>query len=212
MWLIDQPEILSTINLIPSAAYRGIPLTLIIGLPAMLLIIIFARKLTPVRLIFLVLVFWLPLYANTVYNASYDLVENFSYHDLNLSKKRVLRLCNIDHRQGLNNSFCQLFSFFIQSKKVLPKNPTVALAVAPGMDIFFQYYLFPDFKFSDQAKADYLLYYFPFDYRFLDGSLYRRGKDPNGSDKKMIGNYFLKGALGPAKLILEKTTNANTRP
>lgn len=212
MWLIDQPEILSTINLIPSAEYHGIPLTFIVGLFAMFFIIILCRKLSALKLILLIMAFWLPLYANAAYNASYDLIENFSYFELNLSKKRVLRLCNMDHRQDLNNNYCQLYSFFIQVRKILPKDSTLGIAAAPGMETFFYYYLFPDYKFSEALSAGQLLLYLSANYRFEDGVLYQRGKDLYGSDEKKIGNYLLRGSVGSSKLMLEKNFNDNILP
>lgn len=206
MWLTDQPEILSTINFIPAQTFRGFSLTVIIGASTLAVFFILRRKIrTHVSWAAAVIAMaWLPLYANLIYNASYDLIENSDYNRLNLEKRRILRLCNMDHRQGLGNSFCQLYSFFSYAKSLLPQNSVVSLAVDPGVSPFFTYYLYPHLTIGNVAEADYLLFYYPIDYRYENGILYKRSGSVETREELKIGEYVVRGAMGRAKLILEK--------
>lgn len=201
----DLPELFYTINFMPGIKVGRLTLTLISGLfliLAGLIAFYFKKKLSEKTykaiLLGLIVVAWLPLYINFTYNNLYDLSENFKALPYSDSSKRVLRVCNIDNRQDLGGAYCGLFSFMTFIKNRLPAGTEAELLAAPGLDAYFIYYLYPDYKIVD--SSDYLLFYRANNYLFKDNTLYKRA----GGKNLIIGKYKLLFAKSNLEFILKK--------
>lgn len=208
----DLPELFYTINLTPGILLPGIkfgPLTLslVSGLflifASLIFFLIFhfkklGEKKYQVILFSLIIVAWLPLYINFTYNNLYDLSENLKALKYNNLNKRILRMCDIDNRQNLGGAYCRLFSFFTFIKNHLPAGTEVQLLTAPGREIYFNYYLYPDYKIVD--NSNYLLFYSPNNYMFKNNILYKR----EGKKNLIIGKYEMLFAKSDIEFILKK--------
>lgn len=206
------PELFYTINLTPgilisSIKFNPLSLTLASGLALIfanliIFLIFYLKKLDEKKynaiLFGLIVIAWLPLYINFTYNNLYDLSENFKVLKFSDSSKRVLRLCNMDNRQNVGGVYCRLFSFFTFIKNNLPAGSEVQLLTSPGLDAYFNYYLYPDYKIVDQA--DYLLFYYPNSYIYKDSLLYHR----QGDKDFVMGKYKILFAKGNGEFILKK--------
>jgi len=203
----DLPELFYTINLIPGINFGTLTLTLISGLfllLAGLIIFLFfyfkklGEKKYQTILFSLIAVAWLPLYLNFTYNNLYDLSENLKALKFSDPSKRILRMCDMDNRQNLGGVYCRLSSFFTFIKNNLSAGSEVELLTSPGLDGFFNYYLYPDYKIID--NADYLLFYYPANYIFNNNILYKR----QGGKDLIIGKYKMLYAKSDAEFILKK--------
>ncbi|PIR12910.1 hypothetical protein COV49_03850 [Candidatus Falkowbacteria bacterium CG11_big_fil_rev_8_21_14_0_20_39_10] len=214
MILADQPEILSTINIIRPILFKNISLTKIIGLSLIFVIVILFISKNKAKIIknnfnqilfYLFLAFWLPLFVNHFYNNMYDFKENIENIHLNQGEKTKDRICKIDNYQNLGGSFCQSFSFVNFSRQALPENSNISVLTTPGLQPYFHYYLIPYYKFADKVgEADYLLYNISSpDYYFIEGRLYRKSKIKSEEDQ-LIGNYRVFNLLNKRQIILQK--------
>ncbi|MBI2459769.1 MAG: hypothetical protein HYV53_04465 [Parcubacteria group bacterium] len=208
----DLPELFYTINLTPGILLKVIkfgPLTLsltsgifLIFISLIFFLIFYLKKLDEKKcqtiLLGLIIMAWLPLYINFTYNNLYDLSENFKTLKFSDSSKRVLRLCNMDSRQNAGGVYCHLFSFFTFIKNNLPAGNEVQLLTSPGLDAYFNYYLYPNYKIV--KKADYVLFYYPGGYIYKNNILYKKqdGKD------LIIGEYKMLFIKNNAEFILKK--------
>jgi hypothetical protein len=211
--LTDLPEAFYTINLLPgilmpTKKFGLLTLALIIGAffiiacLAVFFIFYFRKNLGSKKyysiLLGLIAAVWLPLYLNFSYNNVYDLTENLSWLKYSVSAKRILRTCQMDNRQNLGNIYCRLFSFFTFTKNSLPVGTNVQLLTSPGLDGYFDYFLYPNYKIVN--SADYILFYYPNDYIYKDNILYHR----QGDKDFVVGKYKILFAKSAAELILKK--------
>ncbi len=208
----NSPELFYTINMIPGILISGmkvnsLTLVLVSGLAlifagSIAFLIFYFKNLGENKfqmiLLGLIVIAWLPLYINFTYNNIYDLSENLGALKYSNSSKNILRICNIDNRQNLNGIYCRLFSFFTFVKNRLPAGSNVKILVAPGMDAYFNYYLYPNYKIVDQA--DYILFYHPNNYLFKNNILYKRENNKN----IIIGKYEMLSAKSNTEFILKK--------
>jgi len=208
----DLPELFYTINLTPPILLQGIKfgplsITLITGvflLLAGLIVFLFfhfkklGEKKFRAILFGLITLAWLPLYLNFTYNNLYDLSENLKALKFSDSSKRVLRLCNMDNRQNVGGVYCRLFSFFTFIKNNLPAGTEVELLTSPGLDGYFNYYLYPNYNIVKQA--DYILFYYPNSYIYKDNILYHR----QGDKDFVMGKYKILFAKSNGEFILKK--------
>ena len=217
--LFDQPEIFSTINIIPGIAYKNISIALFFGgfLILFCLLFFFLKRKSKIidknfnNIIFILfLIFWTPLFVNFFYNNTYDFIENFEYAKYDISGKRILRYCNMDNRQGLSGLSCMMFSFFTFSKNNIPEHSKVKLLASPNTAAYFYYYLYPYFKITkDINESEYLLYYYSPNFKYTDGKLYqiifnKPGDYRDVKEEVEIGEYSAVANLGPGRLILKK--------
>jgi len=204
----DQPEAFLTINMIPGILYNSVSFTRVFGaiFVALILLMVFLRRKSKsinenfnnIIIVFFA-IFWTPLFINFFYNNIYDLSENLQYSKHDISGKRIIRLCNIDHRQNLGGTFCKLFSFITYSKNNLPQKTEVKLITSPSLNPYLHYYLYPYFTFNNNA-SNVLLYFSP-DHYYEDSALYKKNKNDNIE----IGQYIVVGNMGPGRLILKKS-------
>lgn len=213
---LNQPEIFSTINFIPPVYYNNKSATLILGIIFIFtaLGLIFFRSKIPILkkyeakkiLLVIVIIFWLPLYAVSLYNNIYDLKENLDIYKLNIQGKRVVRFCNMGFYQGAGDVACKFLSFITLIKNSLPHNLSYKLLTLPGFETNFNYFLYPDFvpakSFSD---ADFVLLYHPSDYYYENNKLYQRIINNNQLKAVEMGKYDLVSSMGDGILILKKS-------
>ena len=213
---LNQPEIFSTINFIPPVYYNNRPLTLILGVIFVfvaLWLIFFKSKLPLLKkyqtnkiLLVIMVIFWLPLYAVSLYNNIYDLKENLDINKFNTQSKRVVRLCNMGFYQGAGDVACKFLSFTTLIKNSLPHNSSYKLLTLSGFETNFNYFLYPDFVpakfFSD---ADFVLLYHPSDYYYGNNKLYQRIINNNQPKAVEMGKYDLVSSMGDGILILKKS-------
>jgi len=206
-FIFDQPEVFYTINIISGIIYKNISISLILSsvLFLLCLLVVFRKRKSSFInnnfcriILFLFLIFWTPLYINFFYNNIYDFIENYQSAKYDIAGKRIIRLCNIDHRQNLNGSACQLLSYINYAKNNLPDKTSVKIISSPSINTYLNYYTFPYFNIND--KADYLLFYFPSDYYFKDNIVYKKNKDKDDE----VGQYSVVGSLDNNRLILKK--------
>lgn len=212
---LNQPEIFSTINFIPPVYYNNKSVTLILGVIFVFValgLIFFKNKLPLLKnyqtnkiLLVVIVIFWLPLYAVSLYNNIYDLKENLDIYKFNIQSKRVVRFCNMGFYQGAGDVACKFLSFTTLIKNSLPHNSSYKFLTLPGFETNFNYFLYPDFvpakSFSD---ADFVLLYYPPDYYYDTNKLYQRIINNNQPESVEIGKYDLVGSMGDGILILKK--------
>ena len=104
----------------------------------------------------------------------------------------------MDNRQNLNGIFCRVSSFTTFIKNNLPAGKEVKLLTSPGLNGYFNYFLYPNYKTADQA--DYVLFYYAPNYVYKNEHLYKR---ENGQDL-VIGRYDIIAAKSNAEFILKK--------
>ncbi len=211
MFFYNNPEVFFTINLVTGLLYKGRPFLWILGGLFVLLsvFLLLAKKRFKIvyikfnqMLLALILFFWLPVFINLTYNNVSDSLDNLEYTEYDTSGKRIIRLCNMDFNQNGGGACCQTFSFISYAKNKLPEKSTIKLVTSPFLLPFLHYYLYPYFNFSDSIdNADYLLYYWPEDFYYNDGVLYKK---ISGDSYGYVGKYLVIGNMGPHKLILEK--------
>lgn len=212
--LLHTPEVSYTINIVRGFLYKNIPLLWIVGIIFSLCIFIlffikkFVKRVRIINnnfrliIICLILIFWLPLFINLFYNNVYDFTDNLDYYKYDISGKRIIRLCNIDHYQKLGNVYCRIFSFILYTKNTLQTGETIKILSHPFMANYFQYYFYPYFNFTDSIeKADYLVYYYSSDFYYQDNILYKKFSD---NKDEIVGRYDIVGARGSQEIILKK--------
>lgn len=213
---LNQPEIFSTINFIPPVYYNNKPVTLMIGaifIFAALGLIFFKSKLPFLKqyhvnkiLLVVMVIFWSPLYAVSLYNNIYDLKENLDIYKLNNQGKRVVRFCNMGFYQGVGDVACKFLSFTTLIKNSLPHNSSYKLLILPGFETNFNYFLYPDFLPAESFNgADFVFLYYPPDYYYDNNKLYQRTVSNNQPEAVELGKYDLAGSMGDRILILKKS-------
>ncbi len=169
----DQPEAFFTINYIPGFFIEKIPLTIMIGTVFVLCFLFFYFFKTKKKnnfFIFLILVFWMPVYAIYFYNNFYDIAENLKIIKRENSVKRILRICNMERYYSNSSAYCRIFSFVDIMGSALPYGTEVKLLTSPYLSPYVQYYLYPYLKFNDNSK--YILLYYSNKHYYEDGSVY----------------------------------------
>ena len=214
--LFDQPEVLSTINIVQGFLYKDVPLLWIIGgifIFATFILVILKIKFDILKInftsiiIFIILIFWLPLLINFFYNNVYDFKENLEMFKHDVSGKRIIRYCNMDRRQGLNGEFCDLMPFIKVIKETIPKNSTVKISSKLGMSPYFYYYdLYALYNFvHDPRQADYVIFYYSPDYYFKNDILYQAKNDFNNlAEDRKIGKFSIIKRTGAYLVIFKK--------
>jgi len=202
-FLFDQPETFYTINFIPGIKYGKYDAIFLLGtiliILSVLIFLIFRKNKTKMNnyLIIFFFIFWMPLYANLFYNNVYDFKENIDLLNSSDREKRQERLCNMEKRQTGGGYYCNLFKYLEFIKNKLPANSEYDLVVFQGSEVYFNYYLFPDFKYNKNSY--YILFYYPNKYIYQDNKLYRI---ENGK-KIEIGNYKVFAQLDYGQYILK---------
>jgi hypothetical protein len=170
---IDQSESLASINGIPAVDYWGLNSTLLLGYIFLLvftLLFIFRRRLNHKYAgLFVIALFWLPLYANFTYNNIYDLWENADYWALDLGYKLQKRHCDIDRRNFYGNDFCRLPAFARFIKENIPPGHKVDIFSDYSTKVYLRYHIYPEHRLAE--PADYLITAGG-PYRYQSGVLY----------------------------------------
>lgn len=216
IFFIDQPEVLSTINIIQGYLYKNVPLLWIIGgifIFAIFVLVILKIKFDILKrnftniIIFIILIFWLPLFINFFYNNVYDVKENLEMFKHDVSGRRIIRYCNMDHRQGLNGEFCDLMPFIKIIKETIPEKSTIKISSKLGMSPYFYYYdLYNLYNFvHDPRQANYVIFHYSPDYYFKDSILYQAKSDFNNLvEDREIGKFSIIKRTGTYLVIFKK--------
>ena len=213
---LNQPEIFSTINFIPPVYYNNKPVTLMIGIIFIFvsLSLIFIKNKIPLFkkykinkiLLVVMIIFWLPLYAVSLYNNIYDLKENLDIIKFNTQAKRVIRFCNMGFYQGAGDVTCKFLSFITLIKNSLPLDSSYKLLTFSGFETNFNYFLYPDFVPAKSiSDADFVLLYHPSDYYYGNSKLYQRIINNNQPKAVEMVKYDLVSSMGDGILILKKS-------
>ncbi len=219
LFFIDQPEVLNTINMVQGYLYKDFPVLWIIG--GIFILVILAFLILKIRIdilkrnfinivIFIILIFWCPLFINFFYNNIYDLKENFGLFRQDISSKRIIRYCSMDYHQGLNGEFCDLMPFIRVIKDTIPEGSTIKISSKLGMSPYFYYYdLYNIYNFTHNPfKAEYVVVHYSPDYYYNDNVLYQKMDQFNKlSSNREIGNFSIERRTGTYSVIFKKTVN-----
>jgi hypothetical protein len=199
-----QAEPAYKINYIASATLWGVSAVLLLGMVFLILagMLFVLQKKIPGdfrrNFFILVLLGWLPLFGYFLWGNLIDLAQDFqAYGRYDAAGKRIIRLCLSDYNTGV---FCGIGSFMKLAEQSVPKDSNIAIVSDPAIEPYLAYQSIPLFNLQKNiAAADYLLLYYPPEYLFRDGILYRQ----KAGSQKEIGRYSLLGARDQSKFILK---------
>lgn len=195
-------EAFYTINLIPGIYIKGMPIALIIGCLFLLsAFFLFIRKKTKnfnPAFLSIALIFWLPLFFISFYNNFYDLFENISISQKNISEKQFIRLYNMEKTHLKNGPMREIDQFIQFVFQTIPKHSKIKIITSDFLKPYLDYFLYPQFSQNNQ-NADYLIFYLPNEnYAFEENKLYKK----NNAQKQLIAQYEKITWLKNGQLIL----------
>jgi len=193
---ISEPDQFYSVNLSPAIAINKRSAVLMLGIIFLVTSLaanfIFNKRAQAKSniLLALILLFWSPLYLNSLYNNFYDFYDNLRALKFQDNAKRILRYCQIDMNGELGGKICQFQNFAAMSKNKIPVGSNAKIFTMNNFDVYLKYYLFPEINSIENIEqADYAILYYSANYFVSESELVTDGNP----QAELLAEYLLRG-------------------